>query len=384
MIRKFFSACLCVMLFSAAACAQGPNDRGLEPLTINDAAKDQDQQLRRDIGEMLLVGFRGMNIDKNSHILRDIQEFHIGGVILFEYDAPSGTHNRNIRDPKQVQSLCTQLQEASSSTLLIGIDQEGGRVCRLKAKAGFDRVISPQQMAAKGADTVRHYARVTAKMLHRLGINLNFAPCVDVNINPDCPVIGKLERSFGSNPKEVARLADIWMQEAEAEGVISCLKHFPGHGSSTADSHHGLVDVTKTWQRSELIPYTELFKKRQVPMVMSTHVVNGQLDDRPATLSETVLNNMLRDEMGFKGVIITDDMGMGAIADQYDYAEAVMLTIMAGADMLCIGNNSKSYNPDVVPETFEIIYNLVREGRIPAERIHQSASRIRALKATLK
>ena len=384
MIKRIMALCASVLLLAASACAQGPNDPDPTTPTASDHSKEADLQLRNDIGEMLLVGFRGMSLDKTSHIVRDIQEYHIGGVILFEYDAPSGTHSRNIRDPKQVKALCQQLQEYGQGQLLIGIDQEGGMVCRLKAKAGFPRVISPQKMAEKGADTTRHYARITAEMLSSLGINLNFAPCVDVNINPKCPIIGKLERSFGNTPEQVVRMAEIWMEESERQGVVPCLKHFPGHGSSSADSHHGLVDVTNTWQRLELQPYQDLIAKRQVPMIMSTHVINGQFDGRPATLSQVILTDLLRNELGFKGVVITDDMGMGAIKDEYDYAEAIRLTIEAGADMLCLGNNSVPYRPDIVPETFDIIYGLVQSGQLSAERIHQSAERIRQLKSALK
>lgn len=369
---------------SLTACAQGSGDKELGTAPVADAKQDEDLQLRKDIGEMMLVGFRGMSIDKDHHITRDIVEYHIGGVILFEYDAPSGTHNRNIRDPKQVKQLCERLQAVDPETLLIGIDQEGGKVCRLKAKAGFDRVISPQQMGAKGDDTVRHYARVTAKMLSRLGISLNFAPCVDVNVNPQCPIIGKLERSFGSNPHDVARMAAIWMEESRQQGVIPCLKHFPGHGSSTGDSHMGLVDVTKTWTPEELIPYKELIKQGNVPMIMTTHVINGQFDGQPATLSNAILTDLLRGDLGYTGVVITDDMGMGAIERQYDYAEAIRMTIEAGADMLCLGNNGSAYNPNIVPETFEIIYELVQGGMIDRQRIHASAERIRKLKKTLK
>lgn len=373
---------LSFVLLTMSACGQRPANNQLD-LSAPDVTISDDQ-LRLDIGEMLLVGFRGMEVAPDNHIVRDVRDYHIGGVILFEYDAPSGRHVRNIQSPEQVRRLCAALQQLDSAKLFISVDQEGGMVARLKPKYGFSRIISAQEMGEKGADTTRHYARLNAVMLKDLGINLDFAPVVDVNVNPDCPVIGRIKRSFSADPQVVAQMAAIWMEESEKQGVLPCLKHFPGHGSSSADSHNGLVDVTKSWQQSELDPYRTLIAGGHVPMIMSTHVINGNLDNAPATLSHKILTQLLRQELGYEGVVITDDMGMKAITRQYDYAEAIRLTIEAGADMLCLGNNSDSYNPDLVPQTFDIIYRLVREGRISPERIHQSAQRIRRLKRSVR
>ena len=347
---------------------------------------DDDAPLRRDIGQMLLVGFRGMQIDDSNHIVRDIRDYNIGGVILFEYDAPTGRHQRNIASPQQLKLLCQRLQTLRKETLLIGIDQEGGRVTRLKEKQGFPHFASPQAQAADGDDSVRHYARLTATTLARLGINLNFAPCVDVNTNPDCPIIGRLERSFSSNPKRVAQCATIWVSELQQQGVTACLKHFPGHGSSQKDSHLGLADVSKSWNPIELQPYIRLLNsKNDVRMIMTTHVFNAQLDSLyPATLSYPTLTTLLRDSLHFQGVIITDDLAMGAMVKQYPSEEILRRAILAGADMLCLSNNGQEYNPDIVPQTVELIYNMVKRGEIPADRIRQSALRIRRLKAETK
>ena len=150
------------------------------------------------IGEMLLVGFRGTSVDEKNHIWRDIRDYHVGSVILFDYDTPTGKRGRNIKNAKQIKALCQQLRQLSP-TLLIGIDQEGGKVSRLSTRYGFPAILSAQKSAAQGLDTVRHCARQTAKMLADVGINLNFAPVADVNVNPDCPVIGGIERSFSSD-----------------------------------------------------------------------------------------------------------------------------------------------------------------------------------------
>lgn len=342
----------------------------------------QDDKLKEEIGEMLLVGFRGTELTDDCHIVRDIRDYHIGGVILFEYDAPSKSRPRNISSRQQLKKLCGDLQALTDETLLISIDQEGGMVSRLKEKYGFPTFASAQKTAQQGDDSVRYYANLTAKTLNDLGINLNFAPCVDINVNPACPIIGKLERSFGNNAKKVSRCAKIWIDEQQKNGVTACLKHFPGHGSSKSDTHLGLADVSDTWKELELEPYKTLIKNSDVRMVMTTHVFNARIDSLyPATLSKPTLTGLLRDSLHFRGVIITDDLAMGAMTDQYGYEEIVKRAILAGADMLCLSNNGKDYNADVVPQTVELIYNMVKKGDIPAERIKQSANRIRQLKS---
>ncbi len=359
-----FALCL---LFGTAGCSRG-----------------QEQPLRRDIGEMLLVGFRGTTLEPQHHILRDIEEYGIGGVILFEYDAPSGSRPRNVASPSQLQALCARLQAAADGRLLIGIDQEGGKVNRLKERYGFAPFYSARSTAEAGDDSVRDNARRTAATLRDMGINLNFAPCVDVDVNPACPVIGKIERSFSADPQRVADCARIWIEEQRAAGVVSCLKHFPGHGSSTEDTHAGLADVSRTWQRGEMVPYAILIGEQQVEMVMTTHVFNSRLDSVwPATLSHRTLTGLLRDSLGYEGVIVTDDLAMGAMVNEYSYEEIVLRTILAGADLLCLSNNGRQYDADLVPKTVELIHRLVQEGRLPAERIHESAERIRMLKKKL-
>lgn len=344
--------------------------------TIND-----DEALRRDIAKMLMVGFRGTELSDTCHIVRDIRDYGIGGVILFEYDGPSKSRPRNITSREQLGRLCKQLQQLTEERLLIGIDQEGGRVTRLKADYGFPYFASPQQMSKAGDDSVRYYARLTAETLAGLGINVDFAPCVDVNVNPDCPIIGKLGRSFGSDASLVTRCASIWVEELQRHGVTACLKHFPGHGSSKDDTHVGVADVSRTWQRCELEPYTMLIKEGNVCMIMTTHVFNANLDSVwPATLSQATLTGLLRDSLHFEGVIITDDMAMGAMTKEYGFEEMVMRAINAGADMLCLSNNGAVYDADIVPHTIDLIFNMVNDGRISRDRIHESAERIGKLK----
>lgn len=345
---------------------------------------DDDIALRKEIGQMLLVGFRGTALDDTNHIVRDIRQYNIGGVILFEYDAPSRSRPRNITSPSQLKALCQQLQSLSHSTLLIGIDQEGGNVSRLKQKYGFPYFAGPRQMTNGGKDSVTYYARLTAKTLSEMGINLNFAPCVDVDINPECPIIGKLGRSFGTDPEQVALYAKIWIGEQRKQGIISCLKHFPGHGSSKDDTHSGLADVSNTWDPSEIIPYQRLVTDMHQTCIMTTHVFNANLDSvYPATLSYATLTGMLRDSLHYDGVIVTDDLAMGAMTKQYAYEEILQHAIMAGADLLCLSNNGQEYDKDLVPKTIDLIYEMVKTGKIKRSRIHESCSRINKLKSTI-
>ncbi len=369
-IRVLFLAATLLL----AACGNAQNSGG---------GKD-DTALRRDIGEMLLVGFRGTDIDSNNHIVRDIRDYGIGGVILFEYDAPSRSRPRNISSRSQLRHLCKELQSAGEERLLIGIDQEGGAVSRLKEKYGFPAFGSAKATATAGMDSVRACARLTASILRELGINLDFAPCVDVDVNPRCPVIGKLERSFSGNAGRVAKCGAVWVEELQRQGVTACLKHFPGHGSSRIDTHLGLADVSDTWHSDELEPYRKLLADNEVRMVMTTHVFNAKIDSLwPATLSKATLTSLLRDSLHFDGVIITDDLAMGAMTQHYGYDEMLRMTINAGADMLCLSNNGSEYDPEIVPKTIELIYNMVERGEIPAGRIHESAARIRRMKGKM-
>lgn len=375
-------SCACGQRSSANEATDSQNDTASVQPATQSISQDS---LRIDIGEMIIEGFRGQRLADNKHLRRDIVDYHVGGVILFEYDAPTGTHKRNVSSPKQLAALCSELQALTDETLLIGIDQEGGYVNRLRMDQGFPKFMSAKKSAQYGADSIRHYAALTATELKRVGVNLNFAPCVDVDINPSCPVIGKLERSFSASPKVVSDAARIWIDEQNKHGVVSCLKHFPGHGSASGDTHVGLVDVSKSWQNSELEPYRTLIAEKKVDMIMTAHVINGKLDpDYPSSLSSKITTGLLRKKMSYDGVIITDDLAMGAIVNEYGFEEAIRLAIEAGADLLCLSNNGKEYNPDVVPQTIAIVEKLVADGKVKAERIHASAERIRNLKAKIK
>ncbi|WP_052812687.1 glycoside hydrolase family 3 protein [Desulfonatronum thioautotrophicum] len=346
---------------------------------------EADAYLKAQIGQMLMIGFRGLEVDQNSPVVQDIRSGRIGGGILFDYDVALRSQDRNIATPEQLAALVADLHAASPDTpLFVAIDQEGGRVNRLKERYGFPPSVSQGWLGQKDDPRLTaDFAHRTAKTLSAMGINVNLAPVVDVNVNPDNPIIGKLERSFSADPLRVAAHAEAVISAHQVAGVLTALKHFPGHGSSTQDSHLGFTDVTRTWSEMELEPYRQILRSVGADMIMTAHVFNARLDPNwPATLSAPTLQGLLRDKMGYQGVIISDDMQMQAITDHYDLETALEQTILAGTDVIIFGNNLV-HDTAIAQKAGQIILELVRKGRIPASRIQESHARIMHLKSRL-
>ena len=330
------------------------------------------------IGQMLMVGMSGKSVTNNSPIVRDIKNGFVGGVLLFEY-------NLNPVNTKQsLSTLTDKLQDAARIPLPISIDQEGGKVNRLKTKYGFKAMPSAKSVADRNdyayADSV---ASVIANSLMNVGINLNFAPVADLHF-AYCPVLGKLGRCFSSDPEEVMIYDSIYIENHRALGVKTSLKHFPGHGSSNADSHLGLADVSRTWSYSELLPYSGLIARGMVDMVMTAHIVNRKLDDSglPATLSKKVITGLLREKMKYNGVVISDDMQMHAISSHYTLRESLLKGIQAGVDMFIFSNNISGATQYTPSNVHAVIRKLVEEGSLSERRIDESFDRIMALKRT--
>lgn len=337
------------------------------------------------IGQMLLVGFRGLEVADDHPLARDLRECHLGGVVLFDQEMADGTgRERNIRSPEQVAALTVRLQSLAGISLLIAIDQEGGRVNRLKPAYGFPETFSQEELGARDdVESTRAHARMVASTLKAAGLNLNLAPVVDLDCNPDNPIIKGKKRSFSADPERVAAHALAHIEAHRELGVLTCPKHFPGHGSARGDTHLGLVDVTGTWSERELIPFERLIAADLCDMVMSAHVFNSRLDPaHPATLSPAVLTGLLRGRLGFAGVVASDDMEMKAISAQYGLERAVELALLAGVDLLCFGNNL-AHDPDIGRKAHGIIRRLVESGRVPGGRVVESAARIARLKEKL-
>ena len=344
--------------------------------------------LRDKIGQMLLMGFDGLSVTEEAKVAKWIKEDKIGGVILFDVDVNTKSA-RNIESPLQVKNLNHSLQELNSAVsklpLLIAVDYEGGFVNRLKEKYGFPKTYSAAELESLGFEEAQKAAFEMALTLKESGFNLNFAPLVDVNVNPENPIIGKIERSFSENEFTVTEFAKIYAKQFSEQGILCSYKHFPGHGSSRGDSHLGFVDVSDTFEMRELVPYELLLKENNLcNMIMTAHVVNRQLDATglPATLSNTILTDLLRKRLNFKGVIITDDMDMKAIADHYDLPKALELALNAGADMFIFGNNLGAAHREP-KELIDLIEAKVKSGAVARETINKAYERIVEFKGAI-
>ena len=334
------------------------------------------------IGSMLMLGFRGADLPSGDAFLEQVRAGHVGHVILFDRDVTTGGE-RNIISPRQVRRLTATLRAASPGPFLIAVDQEGGRVRRLKPQRGFADLPSARSMGADSPEKTRAIARQLGEELASLGISVDLAPVADVNSNPANPAIGALERSFSPNPAMAAAHALAFGQGLAQRGIIPALKHFPGQGGARKDSHLGLTDITRTWNaRADLVPYAQAFAQGWPGMVMLGHLYHKGLDPQyPATLSRAVVTDLLRGRMGWQGVVISDDMQMKAITDHYGMEQAMLLAVNAGVDILLFGNNL--YWDETLPrKVFETLRGLVESGRISRQRIMESWLRITNLYAS--
>ena len=350
------------------------------PEIVNNEAKEnslKDEELKKQIGRMLVVGFVGQDINQNSQIVKDIKKYDLGGVILFDKFYDERTKTKNISSPNQLQRLTKKLKMSTDKELFIAVDQEGGKVARLKPAYGFEEIPSAFEVSKTDLQNAKSIYEKQSYMLQKSGINLNFAPVVDLALNPKNEVIVGLERSFGSSANRVASFAEVMIQEQKRKGIVSVLKHFPGHGSSLKDSHEGFVNISKTWTTKELEPYQQLIDKKEVDMIMTAHVFNKHLDlTYPATLSYRVNTEILRGKMKYTGLIISDDMQMKAISEHYSTKDAVTLAINAGVDILLFGNQLEGTSTD---ELIDTIFAQVKNGAIPYQRILESNQRIENL-----
>ncbi|HEX5823929.1 MAG TPA: glycoside hydrolase family 3 N-terminal domain-containing protein, partial [Candidatus Limnocylindrales bacterium] len=291
--------------------------------------------LREKIAGLMIVGFRGSRLAQTPWVRTALRERGLGGVILFDRDQPTGAQ-RNILSPAQVRTLVADLRAAAGERrIIVSVDQEGGLVTRLSPAHGFPPFASEADIGRGTVAGARTWARGIARTLASAGINLNFAPVVDLDVNPKSPAIGALDRSFSADPAIVVEMATAEIEAHRAAGVRTTLKHFPGIGSSTTNTDFGVADVTKTWKPIELEPFLQLTKAGTADLVMAGHVVNGQLDpDHPASLSKAVVTDVLRGQLGWTGPVVTDDLQAAAIVKAFGLDEAVVLALEAGNDLL--------------------------------------------------
>ena len=322
--------------------------------------------LRRDVGQLLIGSLPGTTVPPEARSIA--REFQLGGVVLFA---------RNIEGPEQVADLSRELQSlASGFPLWISVDQEGGRVARLRAP--FTEW-PPMAVLGRSGDPAlaERFARALAAELKAVGITLDYAPVLDIHTNPRNPVIG--DRALSDEAQLVATLGAAIVRGLQDSGVAACGKHFPGHGDTSVDSHVALPLVEHPpdrLRRVEFVPFREAVKQ-QVAFIMTAHVLVPSLDeDKPATLSPRIVQALLREELGYDGVILSDDLEMKAIATTYTVPEAAVEAIAAGCDglLVCSGNL------DAQVATLEALVHAVEDTLIPYKRIEDALIRQRRAK----
>ena len=336
------------------------------------------------IGQMLMVGLQGTSPEHAKSFFNSLDGFPIGGVILYDQNmtsTPPSSHN--ILSPAQVKAFNETLQSLSETPLLIGVDQEGGQVNRLKKEYGFPATISWAHLGKiNDVEETRKQAELTAQTLSDHGFNINFAPVLDLAMNSSS-FIAKKERCCSDNPYIVYEHAKVMIDCHLNYRVLTVGKHFPGQGSSGEDTHEEFVDVTDSWSEIELMPYRKLIENQSLNAVMSSHLFQRGLDpDHPATLSFNILNKLLRKELEFNGIIFSDDPQMKAISDHYDLKKTLELMINAGVDIFCFGNNL-IYDPDIVKKVHMTIGQLLEEKSISEDQLRLSFQRIMNLKSMI-
>lgn len=365
-----------LLLASAALAAAEPADQAQALLSA--------MTLREKIGQLFVVRPDALETELTLEQINDnhkygvtklsdamrasMDTYPVGGVIIF---------TKNLETPEQLKAYLQDLQSCSAVPLFTAVDEEGGRIARIANNDAFDTV-KYDSMEAVGAtgdpENARAAAASIADYLLPLGFNVDFAPDADVNSNPDNIVIG--DRSFGSDPAMVAQMVTAAVEGFQDEGIIACIKHFPGHGDTAADTHAGFVAVTKTWEQLEpveLVPFTAGIAAG-TGMVMVAHITmeNVSTDGLPASLSAQMIDGRLRGDLGYDGVVVVDALSMGAIAKNYTSAQAATLVIQAGADIVLM--------PYSLPEAFEALVQAVESGEISEARIDESVLRILTLK----
>jgi beta-N-acetylhexosaminidase len=330
------------------------------------------QPLRRRIGQLLIGSFTGNDIPVELRALA--REFDLGGVTLFG-------RLGNIESPEQVAGLAYDVKALGrESPAWVGIDQEGGRVARLRSPF---TVWPPMAMLGRSDDPTlaKRFAGALAAELSAVGVSLDYAPVLDINTNPKNPVIG--DRALGDTPETVAKLGRVIIEELQRSGVAACGKHFPGHGDTATDSHLELPIVEHPPDRLravEFVPFKAAIEAG-VAFIMTAHVLVTSIDDsRPATLSPRIVTDLLRDELGFNGVIVSDDLEMKAITASYTPAEAAVTAIAAGCDAVLMCGAGGHANIELQGQALEALVHAVEDERISIKRVESALERNRLAK----
>ena len=396
-LHLIFFVILSILMLSSCAQTSGGTDSESSNGTdeLQDAYEDElhmskaemllsQMTLREKIGQMLFIQPESLRIktedaqgeaaDTSSvtifteQMAKTLEEYPAGGIIIF---------GGNIESPIQLNELVNDIKAGSRIPLFMGIDEEGGMVARIANSPGFDvkKYESMQKIGStRDPKNAEEAGKVIGAYLRDYGFNLDFAPVADVNTNPENIVIGS--RAFGDDPQLVAEMVSAGIGGLHSSNVMSCIKHFPGHGDTKDDTHAGFASIDKNWEEleaCELIPFKAGIEAK-TDMIMISHITAGNItkDGLPSSLSQEMIEGRLRRELNFDGIIISDSMSMGAITERYSSGEAAVLAIKAGTDIVLM--------PEVYAEAFESILEAVARGEISEERIDESVMRILSLK----
>lgn len=346
-------------------------------------APAQAQTLEEMAGQMILVGFQGDSAGDASveAVGEEIAAGEIGGVMFLK---------TNVASLDAVAEMNAAFRAAAPAPELppfLALDQEGGAVERLTAEVGFEEIPNAATVAANNGpqEAAAIYADL-AQRIAAVGFNVNFGPVADINLNPDNQIIARYGRAFSDIPEAVTAYDAAFIQAHQQAGLLTSLKHFPGHGSSTADSHEGFVDITGTWQQSELEPYRALINAGYDEMVMVGHLYHadysGGVEGLPSSLTPQWITGVLRGDLGFNGVVISDDLEMGAIREHFSLEETVTGAVRAGMDILLFSNTSEP-RASLGDEIRAILVAEAEADPAFAARIEESYQRIVALKSRI-
>ena len=346
-------------------------------------------QLPRDlhdrIGQMVFVGFRGLTAQEAEPTLKQIGAGSIGAVVLYDIDAQTG-ESRNIQSPRQLSELVTAVKAAGSIPPLITIDAEGGQFQKLQPRHGFARTATAQEVGVRNELAyTRFNAETIAEMLAEAGIDMNLAPVVDL-LNPANPTAIRVGRNYSSDPEIVISAAREFILTHRACGVLTAIKHFPGMRGIAKIRWPGVGSFIEGWSRDDLEPFRALISEGLADAVLTTREIYPLLDpDYPACLSKKIVAGLLRSELGYDGVAISDPMEMREIWNVFGFAKGTVMAVNAGIDLVLACNVSSAvpYSDDRADEVIRALTDAVDSGEVEESRINEACGRILTLKARL-
>lgn len=332
------------------------------------------------IGQMLMLGFQGSSANGQSPkaLAAQISRGEVGSVVFLGY---------NFKNKENIQQLTSLFSKAAGSNkIFIALDMEGGSVQRLGRKLGYPSIPSAKSVAqSQSPAQARQSYKKLAEISRSAGFNMNLGPVVDLLVNPANPVIAKWNRSYSADPAKVTAYASEFVKAHSELGIITVLKHFPGHGSSASDSHEGFVNITNSWKESELIPFKKMISSGNAPAIMPGHLIHKNIatDGVPVSISKPAISGLLRKKMNYQGLVISDDLQMGAIAQHYNYRSTLIKAINAGVDILMISNSRKP-DRNLPGKTIAIISDAIDKGEISESTIKAAFNRIQKAKQMVK